>query len=280
MAHPLYSRDVLIKSSSFSENGYLVEFCTDDFSSSSSVCSNRSSASTGKMWIQQELPKALVQRTTQCPPPQATAPWGVPRIRSENRQERSFISRNKPLSQEEIRIQKLVDRANQHQSYTARISDLRDFDNLTFTLPAAESYKDVKSTPVQTKKEALALSRESQDYMDIPIKAKCPLISLPISSEMEKPPRRGRGPMFRGKKAWTSSAAAVSMIAEARYVDRHYYFQSSPEIASSICPSVDKSDFDDSRRDRHIESTGRPLSKRWKSPFKRRSTPRSTLIYV
>lgn len=279
MVQPLYSRDIFNRSSSFSDNGYLVEFCTDDSSSSSSIFSHRSSASTGKMWIHQELPKALVQRPTQCPPPRGTAPWGVPRSCSENRRERSFVSGSKPKSQEEIRIKELVDRANQHQSETARISDLRDFDNLTFTLPAADNYKDVKLTPVHTKKKTLEHAREYQIDTGFPMK-KCSLIPLPPSNGMQKAPRRRRGQMFRGKKSWTSSAAAGSMIAEARNIDRHYYYQSSIGNACSVRSSVGESDFVDNRKGRDSDIAVRSRNKRWKSPFAKLCTPRSTLIDV
>lgn len=112
-------------------------------------------------------------------------------------------------SEEDLQIRQFYLDAKKHQAATARVTTLQDFQNMTFTLPAA-------------KKQANALkASKSQNDVLSPSKS-CPF--MPIPGQYLKNPQRIRstGPMFRGKTSRTASAAAGSFVAEAVQADQYY----------------------------------------------------------
>lgn len=112
-------------------------------------------------------------------------------------------------SEEEQQIRQLYLDAKRHQAATARVTTLQDFQNMTFTLPAAKK-----------KADALKASKSQNDVIS-PSKS-CPFI--PMSGQYLKNPQRMRstGPMFRGKTSRTASAAAGSFVEEAKQADQYY----------------------------------------------------------
>lgn len=112
-------------------------------------------------------------------------------------------------SEEDPQIRQLYLDAKRHQAATARVTTLKDFQNMTFTLPAARK---------QTKSLKAA---KSQNDVISPSKS-CPFIPTP-GQYLKNPQRiRSTGPMFRGKTSRTASAAAGSFVAEAVQADQYY----------------------------------------------------------
>ncbi len=109
---------------------------------------------------------------------------------------------------EELQIQQLYMEAQRHQAATARVTTLNDFQTMTFTLPAAKKCQALK--PKNLNSDGSSALKQ------------CPLLSLPGAPLKRKQRGRGSGPMFRGKKSWTSSAAAGSVVAEANQADQYY----------------------------------------------------------
>jgi len=111
--------------------------------------------------------------------------------------------RSQRMSRDEMQIQQLHLEARRHQAVTARVTKLEDFRTMSVTLPAAKTSSAAPSSPLKL----------------------CPLIPSAeqcTKSKQPQPQRRKAGPMFRGRRSWTSSAAAGSFVAEATQADRYY----------------------------------------------------------
>lgn len=163
--------------------------------------------------------------------------------------------RSSRLTEEDKRINRIIAEAKKHQATTARVTHLAEFQNMSVTLPAGEDIVDNGDDP----------SREA-------------------------PPTRGRGrggrppagPMFRGKKSWTSSVAADTCVAEAKQADR-YYRANLAAKASRFGEEVDPRIYqlalsvldEDEERE---QDEGRQRWKAWLP--KKWTTPRSTLIDI
>lgn len=129
------------------------------------------------------------------------------KTRPSYRQQQPQQQRNNQMSPSELQIQQLYMEARRHQAAAARVTKLEDFRTMSCTLPAAKT----------------SLTLSNNDPSASPSNH-CPLIpSAPPSSLIKgNKKRRKAGPMFRGKKSWTSSAAAGSFVAEADHADRYY----------------------------------------------------------
>jgi len=113
------------------------------------------------------------------------------------------------MTEEDPQIRQLYLDAKRHQAATARVTTLQDFQNMTFTLPAAKRQTD-----------ALKTSKSQNDVVS-PSKS-CPFMPLP-GQYLKNPQRiRSTGPMFRGKTSRTASAAAGTFVAEAKQADQYY----------------------------------------------------------
>lgn len=129
----------------------------------------------------------------------------------DNRASKPRSYHRKQITPEDVQIQQLYLDAKRHQDATARVTHLKDFQTMTFTLPAA------KTSPTRTFK---------QPKSDSPFR-QCSLMSVLAPSSRNKQRKQNGESMFRGTKSWTSSAAAGSVIAEASQADRYYLNSSS-----------------------------------------------------
>lgn len=171
---------------------------------------------------------------------------------------RSRSSQNIPKSKEEIQIQQLYIEAQRHQAATARVTSLKDFQTMTFTLPAA--------------RQCQALKSKNQDLDGCSPLKHCPLMPTMLGTK-----QRGRvsGPMFRGKKSRTTSAAAGSFVAEAKQADQYYckdsqrnFYKTRNEKTFNI-PSINEMEDEDENK------------QRWKSLLpKKWSTSRTMAVEI
>jgi len=163
---------------------------------------------------------------------------------------------------EELQIQQLYMEARRHQAATARVTQLKDFQTMTFTLPAA--------------KQTNALKPKHQNWDGFSPLKNCPLISTSGSPLKNKQRGRVNGPMFRGKKSRTTSAAAGSFVAEADQADQYYCKNSQRTIYKTK-----KQATYDTCVVKDVEDDEEENKQRWKSLLPRKWTaPKSMAVEI
>jgi hypothetical protein len=189
---------------------------------------------------QQAKPKSFPSKTRNSVNPRRST------SANENRKSKSRNLQRKQITPEEIQIQQLYLEATRHQAATARVVNLEDFQTMTFTLPAAKTSSTMTS------------NQHTEIRIFSPLK-QCPFLPVLTPSSRNNQGRKSGGSMFRGKKTWTSSAAAGSFIAEAIQADRYYYRPSKRQSDRSQRSKASPPFMD------HIEEGEENKERRWTS---------------